>query len=58
MKLTPIYDPSEIPEFATEDEEAEFWSTHSITEELWNKLPPADPKDLPTPRRREPRERS
>jgi hypothetical protein len=42
-KLTPIYDLSEIPEFESEFEEHEFWSTHSLSEELWAKLPPAPP---------------
>jgi hypothetical protein len=40
-KMIPVTDPSEIPEFASEDESAAFWDTHEITDELWAKLEPA-----------------
>lgn len=46
--LTPITDPSQIPEFASEDEASAFWATHEITDELWAKLePPAGDEPLP-----------
>lgn len=38
--LKPIYSEEDIPEFASEAEEAEFWDTHYLADELWerNKL--------------------
>ena len=47
--LIPVNDPSEIPAFATEAEEAEFWATHEISDELWDKLPDGR-AGLPHPR--------
>lgn len=47
--MIPVTDPSEIPEFQTEEEEVAFWDTHEITETLWDALPVPD--DLPSPRR-------
>jgi hypothetical protein len=50
----------EIPEFANEDEEREFWWTHEFSDELWDSLPDASEEldeiaPLPTgPRRRKP----
>jgi hypothetical protein len=32
----------QIPEFASEAEEADFWDTHSFSDELWDSLEPAD----------------
>jgi hypothetical protein len=42
-----INDVSEIPSFQNEDEEHEFWSTHEMSEELWDKLPPVPDDELP-----------
>lgn len=40
LKITSL---DQIPtSFATEDEEANFWDTHSISDELWDQLEPAD----------------
>ena len=36
----PITDPTQIPAFASQDDEAAFWDTHEITDELWAKLEP------------------
>ena len=30
----------EIPAFANECEEVEFWDTHEMSDELWDSLPP------------------
>ena len=54
-KPTEINDWSEVPAFATEHEEAGFWSTHSLGERLLaqmapvpeGKLPPARPRTQP-----------
>lgn len=35
-KLIPVHDPSEIPAFQTEAEEAEFWATHSLGDGMLN----------------------
>ncbi len=36
--LIPVKDVSEIPAFASNAEEAEFWRTHSLSAELLGKL--------------------
>lgn len=46
-----VHSEDEIPEFASEAEEAEFWSTHSLGDEMLRELPPDDPL-LPPPRPR------
>lgn len=38
--LTVINSLSEVPEFATERQEAEFWDAHTMSDELWDSLPP------------------
>lgn len=48
-KLT---DPKQVPKNMTEEEEAHFWHTHSMTKEFLNKLE-CVPKDKLTYRRRE-----
>lgn len=41
IKLTSV---EQIPSsFASEEEEATFWDTHSISDELWEQLEPAEP---------------
>jgi hypothetical protein len=50
-----VNDPSEIPEFKNEDEEHEFWSTHSFGEGMFDGavsefediLPPVRPRTRP-----------
>ncbi len=39
--------PEEIPEFASEDEEAEFWRTHTFSEAFWDQMPPVPDELLP-----------
>lgn len=50
-QLTELHSWDEVPAFATEAEEAEFWSTHSLGEELLAEGPVEDPM-LPPPRPR------
>ncbi len=50
--LIPVTDPGQIPANMTEEEEAEFWSTHCFTEELWEKLEPVPEEELPSIRHR------
>lgn len=51
-KMMPLKDPSEIPEFRNEEEEAEFWATHEITEEFIERAGPVPEGELPPPRSR------
>ena len=46
-ELIEIDSVDEIPIFANEDEEAEFWATHGFSEELWARLPPTPEELLP-----------
>ena len=45
-KLIPVYDRSEIPRFANDEECADFWDTHELTEEYVQKYayPPDHPR--------------
>jgi predicted DNA binding CopG/RHH family protein len=49
--ITEIHTLEEVPEFASEAEEAAFWDTHSFSDELWDSLPSAE-DELPPPRSR------
>lgn len=40
-----IHSLDEIPEFASEDEEHRFWSTHELADELWDQAEPL-PEDV------------
>ena len=46
---------SEIPEAMAEDEEAEFWASHSLGEELLDQMEPVPEGLLPPPRADQPR---
>lgn len=48
--------PEEVPDFASEKEEAEFWTTHTLSEEFWDEAE-RNPCEPPLRKRREPRER-
>jgi CopG antitoxin of type II toxin-antitoxin system len=50
--FTTIHSLEDIPSFASEDEEAAFWSTHELSEELLANMGPIDDKVLPPPRTR------
>lgn len=40
----------QIPDFANEDDEAQFWGTHELSDELLAALPPTSNADLPPAR--------
>ena len=42
----------DIPDFVSEDEEDRFWSTHALSDELWEKAKPIPSGLLPKPRPR------
>lgn len=42
----------EVPDFKTEDEEAEFWATHDLGEEILEQMGPIPEGVLPPPRSR------
>jgi CopG antitoxin of type II toxin-antitoxin system len=42
----------EIPQFRSEREEAEYWGTHELSEDLWRTLPPTPEEELPPTRPR------
>lgn len=48
--LTTIHNLDEIPAFADERDEHEFWSTHQLSDELWDQAAPLEPDELPPPR--------
>ena len=48
--LTEINDEAEIPEFASEAEEAKFWDTHALSEKYIEAHPPVELDWLPPPR--------
>ena len=52
--LIPVESLDDIPDFANEDEEHAFWSTHSFGERLLAQMKPLDEFDdaLPPPRER------
>lgn len=50
--LTPVESLDDVPSFANEDEEHEFWSTHSFGERLLDQFGTLDDPALPKPRRR------
>lgn len=51
-ELIPVESLDEIPAFTSEDEEAEFWSTHSFGEALLEQMGPLDDVLPPARRRR------
>ncbi len=51
-KMKEISDPKEIPAFATEQEEADFWATHSLGMGVLEQMQPIPPGELPPPRPR------
>lgn len=46
-ELIEVHSPEEIPEFASEKEEAEFWATHSLGDEFWEKTELVPEDELP-----------
>jgi len=45
-----IDDLNDIPHFADEDEEADFWATHSLSDRLLEQAEPIEDSILPPPR--------
>lgn len=50
--LPPTGSVNDIPSFASEDEEAAYWSTHGAPADLLAAMGPIDDERLPTPRTR------
>lgn len=48
-KMQEIRDPKDIPTFANEQEEAEFWATHSLGADMLERMQPIPPGELPPP---------
>ena len=51
-ELKPVYDPKDIPEGLSDEEELRFWETHSITEEFLRKTEEVPEDQRPRPRNR------
>ncbi|MGI8554114.1 MAG: hypothetical protein ACR2PL_25510 [Dehalococcoidia bacterium] len=47
MVLIEIEDPSELPDFANEQEELEFWDTHRPGEHFWDRAEPVAENERP-----------
>jgi hypothetical protein len=52
QELKPVYDPKDIPEGLSDEEELRFWETHSITEEFLRKTQEVPENERPRPRNR------
>jgi predicted DNA binding CopG/RHH family protein len=50
--MTVIHSREEIPAFASEAEEAAFWATHEIADDLWDRLPAVPEEAMPPARPR------
>lgn len=50
--LIVVHSLDEIPSFASEAEESEYWGKHAFSEELWEQLPAIPERELPPPRPR------
>jgi predicted DNA binding CopG/RHH family protein len=51
-RMKVVHNPEDIPNFASEAEEAVFWAEHEISDDFWNRLPPTPETDLPPTRPR------
>ncbi|WP_324718130.1 CopG family antitoxin [Carboxydochorda subterranea] len=51
-KMKEISDPKDIPAFASEQEEADLWATHSLSPGVLERMQPIPPGELPAPRPR------
>lgn len=45
-----IYRLEEIPAFASEAKEHDFWATHELSDALWNQAEPLETAAVPPPR--------
>ncbi len=50
IQMQEIHSLDEIPDFPTEAEEAEFWATHCLGDELLEQMEPVPEEMLPPPR--------
>jgi len=50
--MTSLHSLDDIPTFTSEAEEAAFWATHEIGDDLWGQLPAAPENELPAARPR------
>lgn len=48
--ITIVQSLDEIPEFASEAEERDYWGTHALSAKLWTRLPAPSDDELPPPR--------
>ena len=46
-RLIPVRDPADVPRDMTEEQAREFWDTHALTEEYFQKVEPVAEADLP-----------
>ena len=49
-KMPEIESIEDVPQFETEAEEAEFWATHELSEEILNRMRPVRESDSPAGR--------
>lgn len=54
MQLKEIHSFDEVPSFENEEQEAEFWATHSLSDELLSQMGPVPEEILPIQRRTKP----
>ena len=47
-----VKSPTEIPDFSSDEEEMEFWRTHTLEEGFWREAPPVSDEHLPRSVRR------
>jgi len=52
-ELIPVTDPSQVPDGMTEEEARDFWDTHSLTEEYFERTEPIPEDELPPTMSRE-----
>ena len=52
LKLEKVQQLADVPDFASEDEEHQFWSTHELGEDLLKAAQPLERDNLPPPRPR------
>lgn len=50
--LEPVYDPKDVPEGLSDEEQIRFWETHSVTGEFLEKTEEVPEDELPRPRTR------
>jgi hypothetical protein len=50
--VTVTHSLDEIPQFSSEAEEADYWATHTFSEDLWDQAEPLGEDELPPPRPR------